>query len=156
MTRRVVDSPIGPLYITSDPDSITELKFRCQEGDEYSCGGGSATTALDLCEREVKAYFSGKLKEFTVPVRLTGTEFRMKVWEALRGISYGETVSYRDIAVRIGNAKAVRAVGGANHHNPVSIIVPCHRVVGADGSLTGFGGGLSAKEYLLGLEAKYK
>ena len=102
--------------------------------------------------RQLREYFAGKLKVFDLPLAPRGTEFQMAVWEELRRIPYGETRSYRDIAVALDNAKAVRAVGAANGRNPLSIIAPCHRVVGADGSLTGFAGGLEAKMFLLNHE----
>jgi len=109
---------------------------------------------IDACSQELDAYFTGKLKSFTVPIRLVGTDFRMKVWNELCNIPYGETISYKELAQRIGNPRAIRAVGGANHHNPVSIIVPCHRVIGAGGGLTGYGGGLDNKSFLLKLESE--
>jgi len=145
---RTIDSPIGPIRLIEDDGAIVGLYFR----DGTSDNKPNAT--LDLCEKELVAYFDGMLQEFTVPVKLKGTQFRQQVWEALKTIPYGKTVSYKDIALQIGNPKAVRAVGGANHNNPVSIIVPCHRVVGANGTLTGYGGGLDAKKWLLELEAK--
>jgi len=104
--------------------------------------------------RQLQAYFSGELKEFNVPLAMEGTEFQLRVWNALRAIPYGETISYAQLAERIGNPKAVRAVGLANGSNPIPIIVPCHRVIGSDGSLTGFGGGLSTKKRLLELESR--
>jgi len=104
--------------------------------------------------RQLQAYFRGELKEFDLPLAMEGTEFQLRVWNALRAIPYGETVSYARLAERIGNPKAVRAVGLANGKNPIPIIVPCHRVIGSDGSLTGFGGGLSTKKLLLELENK--
>ena len=111
---------------------------------------------LQKCLLELDSYFAGKLKVFTVPIKLAGTDFRMRCWEALSKIPYGETVSYGQLADRIGNPKASRAVGGANHHNPIAVIVPCHRVIGADGSLTGFGGGLDKKRFLLELERTHR
>jgi len=104
--------------------------------------------------RQLQAYFSGELKEFNVPLAMEGTEFQLRVWNALRAIPYGETISYAQLAERIGNPKAVRAVGLANGSNPIPIIVPCHRVIGGNGSLTGFGGGLSTKKRLLELESR--
>jgi methylated-DNA-[protein]-cysteine S-methyltransferase len=109
---------------------------------------------LESCVSQLDAYFAGTLRDFSVPLSLEGTEFRRRCWAALRDIPYGETRSYRDIAKATGNIKAVRAVGGANHNNPVSIIVPCHRVIGSDGSMTGYGGGLWRKEWLLNHERK--
>lgn len=104
--------------------------------------------------RQLDEYFAGKRREFSVPIKTQGTDFQEKVWAALRKIPYGETRTYGQIAAQIGNPKAGRAVGGANHNNPIMILTPCHRVIGADGSLTGFGGGLDVKEALLALEKK--
>jgi methylated-DNA-[protein]-cysteine S-methyltransferase len=101
---------------------------------------------------QLRAYFKGELKEFDLPLAPEGTTFQQKVWRALRNIPYGELVSYKSIAKTIGNPKAVRAVGAANGKNPLPIIVPCHRVIGSDGSLTGFGGGLQTKQQLIDLE----
>jgi methylated-DNA-[protein]-cysteine S-methyltransferase len=108
--------------------------------------------ATRLCVDQLRAYFAGALTEFTVPIKPVGTPFRMRVWEELLRIPYGQTVSYKELAERVGNPKAVRAVGGANHHNPIVIIIPCHRVIGSDGSLTGFGGGIENKAWLLEME----
>ena len=102
--------------------------------------------------RQLRAYFRGELREFDVPLEMEGTEFQLSVWKELLKIPYGETASYLEIARRIGNEKAVRAVGLANGQNPIPIIVPCHRVIGSDGSLTGFGGGMENKRRLLELE----
>ena len=130
--------------------AVTDSKLHTAAADK---GMISNSAVLDACIRELEAYFAGTLREFTVPIRLTGTDFRMKVWAELMLIPYGTTISYKDLALRIGQPSAMRAVGGANHHNPVSIIVPCHRVVGASGTLTGYGGGLGNKAFLLELEA---
>ena len=156
--RATVRSPIGLLTLASDGEVLTELRF----GPDSAAETAVETTetkpipcpVLAWCMRELAAYFTGELRAFTVPFRAAGTPFREKVWSALCGIPYGETRSYRDIAAAVGNVKAVRAVGGANHHNPIAIIVPCHRVVGTDGSLTGFGGGLETKKFLLELEKR--
>ena len=102
--------------------------------------------------KELEEYFQGKRKEFTVPCRPEGTDFQKRVWEALTRIPYGETRTYKEIAVEAGNPKASRAVGMANNKNPVPIIIPCHRVIGSDGKLTGYAGGLGVKEFLLNLE----
>ncbi|UQY45394.1 methylated-DNA--[protein]-cysteine S-methyltransferase [Erwinia sp. PK3-005] len=103
-------------------------------------------------ERQLNAYFNGELRQFTVPLDFVGTEFQKKVWQALVAIPYGETRSYAEIARAIGHPAAVRAVGAANGRNPVSIIAPCHRVIGSNGKLTGFAGGLEAKAFLLAIE----
>ena len=107
-------------------------------------------------QRQLDEYFSGERKKFDLPLRPNGTKFQLADWMALQEIPYGETVSYGDIARAIGKPKAFRAVGMANHNNPISIIVPCHRVIGSDGKLTGYGGGLEIKRYLLDLEQKWK
>lgn len=104
---------------------------------------------------QLRAYFKRELKQFDIPLAPVGTPFQLKVWQALRSIPYGELVSYKTIAKAISNPKAVRAVGGANGRNPIPIIVPCHRVIGSDGSLTGFGGGLQTKKRLIDLERSW-
>ena len=137
---------------------MTGLYFQCekavQPSSPYEVGmvKNEDVPVLNKTEKELDAYFEGKLKQFTVPLCLKGTDFRKSVWEALRTIPYGETINYKQLAERINYHLAIRAVGGANHHNPISIIVPCHRVIGADGKLTGYGGGLDAKQFLLDLE----
>jgi methylated-DNA-[protein]-cysteine S-methyltransferase len=105
--------------------------------------------------RQLVEYFEGERKSFDLPLRVSGTEFQIRVLEELQRIPYGETLSYSDIAERIGNPKAVRAVGAANGRNPIPIVIPCHRVIGSSGDLTGFGGGLDTKEALLRLEAEH-
>ena len=147
MYERLIDSPVGLLTLRAEDGALTAILF----GDQRTGLPGS-DQILDQAEAELKEYFAGERKEFAVPVRLTGTEFQKKVWAALAEIPYGETATYGEIAARIGKPKACRAVGTANHHNPVPIIVPCHRVIGAGGSLTGYGGGLEVKAYLLTLE----
>ena len=151
MKIHVYNSPVGNLLLRADGDFITEVSFAGKElvvSDDCEL--------LRKCVAELKMYFEGMLKEFTIPLKLIGTDFRKKCWEALRTIPYGETISYKELAIKIGNPKACRAVGGANHHNPIVIIVPCHRVIGSGGSLTGFGGGLDKKRFLLELERKHK
>ncbi|MCL2400283.1 MAG: methylated-DNA--[protein]-cysteine S-methyltransferase [Defluviitaleaceae bacterium] len=150
--RRLIDSPIGSITLIAEEGAITGLYF----GDTNQNIPLGNDTALDLCEKELADYFAGDLQVFSVPINAKGTPFRQQVWEALLEIPYGKTASYSDIAVRIENPKSVRAVGGANHNNPISIIIPCHRVIGANGSLTGYGGGLESKKWLLNLEEKYK
>ena len=144
----VVQSPVGDLTLTEEDGALTGLYFgrRSLEGEE------GLTALLERASRQLEEYFAGKRKQFDLPLSLRGTEFQRQVWAALRDIPYGETRSYGQIAQAVGRPKAVRAVGMANHRNPISIIVPCHRVVGADGSLTGYGGGLENKKFLLALE----
>lgn len=144
----VVQSPVGDLTLTEENGALTGLYFgrRSLEGEE------GLTALLERASRQLEEYFAGKRKRFDLPLSLWGTEFQRQVWAALRDIPYGETRSYGQIAQAVGRPKAVRAVGMANHRNPISIIVPCHRVVGADGSLIGYGGGLENKKFLLALE----
>ena len=128
--------------------SITEIFFSKDKiGDNIK-----ETDLIKACFRQLKEYFEGKRKEFNVPIEAKGTEFQNKVWKALLDIPYGETRSYKDIAIAIGNEKACRAIGMANNKNPISIIIPCHRVVGSNGKLIGYGGGLDKKEKLLNIE----
>ena len=144
----VVQSPVGDLTLTEENGALTGLYF-----GRFSLEGEEGLTALlERASRPREEYFAGKRKQFDLPLSLRGTEFQRQVWEALRDIPNGETRSYGQIAQAVGRPKAVRAVGMANHRNPISIIVPCHRVVGADGSLTGYGGGLENKKFLLALE----
>ncbi len=149
------ESPVGPLLLAGEPNALHRVSF---ESSKRSTPPG-ADWKLDkkpFAEviRQLRAYFRGELKEFDLPLAMEGTEFQLRVWNALRTIPYGETISYAQLAERIGNPKAVRAVGLANGSNPIPIIVPCHRVIGSGGSLTGFGGGLSTKKMLLELENK--
>ena len=113
------------------------------------------TPLLTEAVRQLSSYFDGMLTDFDLPLHMTGTPFQLRCWQALRTIPYGETISYGEQARRIGSPRATRAVGGANHRNHISIVVPCHRVIGADGSLTGYGGGLGMKRWLLEHEQKH-
>ena len=142
----VMDSPVGHLRIAEEDGFVTRL----DRTSDPLCD--PETPLLQEAVRQLAAYFDGTLTAFDLPLKARGTVFQEKCWAALREIPYGETVSYGEQARRIGNAKASRAVGGANHHNPICIIIPCHRVVGASGSLTGYGGGLDMKEWLLNHE----
>lgn len=142
-------SPIGTLCMEADEETVTGL-YICEED---SCNDRE-NAVLRQAHKELTEYFSGKRYSFEVPVRFNGTPFQEAVWHALQDIPYGETRTYGEIARAVGNPKACRAVGGANHKNPIMIIIPCHRVIGADGSLVGFGGGLPVKEKLLALEKR--
>lgn len=144
-------SPIGTIEIKGTLGGIISLYFV-----EQNIVSSNIPDCLKECIQQLDEYFRGVRKEFTVKLIIEGTEFRKKVWYKLLDIPYGETYSYMDIANAIGNKKAVRAVGGANHNNKISIIIPCHRVIGASGSLTGYGGGLWRKEWLLNHEHKFK
>lgn len=150
-----VDSPIGTLRLRSNGRALVTLAMlddpheRLDEGD-----APGADEVLERARAEIAAYFAGTLRDFTVPLAPAGTPFQLRVWEALRAIPFGMTQSYRDVALRIGQPTATRAVGLANGKNPIAVIVPCHRVIGADGSLTGYGGGLPRKRTLLDHEAR--
>lgn len=151
----VMDSPIDPLLLLSDGENITGLYMNV---DKHSSRVGNDWVRDPQPFKEViaqlKAYFAGELQVFDLPLKATGTLFQKSVWKSLTTIPYGETVSYKTIAERIHSPKAVRAVGLANGQNPVSIIVPCHRVIGASGKLTGYGGGLPRKQWLLAHESR--
>lgn len=144
---------IGTLTLAGDEAGLRHLDF---ENEKYPITIRNDWERMPEFFRPVKAqlqaYFNGELKQFDITLAPNGTPFQLKVWQALRNISYGELVSYKSIAEAIGNPKAVRAVGAANGKNPIPIIVPCHRVIGSDGSLTGFGGGLETKKRLIDLE----
>ncbi|MGV9254381.1 methylated-DNA--[protein]-cysteine S-methyltransferase [Streptomyces sp. NPDC003697] len=150
-----LDSPLGPLLLTADPDgALTSLSVPGQRGgrtvqDTWRHDPGPFRAA----EEQLLAYFAGDLKEFSVPLRTYGSEFRERVWAALDSVPYGATTTYGEIAARVGAPRAaVRAVGGAIGANPLLVLRPCHRVVGANGSLTGYAGGLDRKTRLLTLE----
>ena len=144
-------SPIGTLTLVSDGEAIVYLEF---ENNKYPAPKfpKGEDAVIKQAKKELDLYFAGKLKDFTVPVKPEGTEFQRACWKAMTKIPYGATRSYGEQASKIGKPKAVRAVGLANGRNPIPIIIPCHRVIGANGSLTGFGGGLPTKQFLLELE----
>jgi methylated-DNA-[protein]-cysteine S-methyltransferase len=141
-------SPVGPLVLEGDDDRLTRLGF----GTPASPQGDAAAVAAAAIQLE--QYFAGERTEFDLDLEPRGTPFERRVWDAVRAIPYGETASYADIARRIGRPGACRAVGRANGRNPLAVIVPCHRVVGSDGSLTGYAGGIDAKRVLLDLERR--
>jgi methylated-DNA-[protein]-cysteine S-methyltransferase len=148
-----IASPIGELLLTGDGDSLSGLYM--QEGRRPKRIAASWTeSAAPFADvrAQLQEYFAGERTTFDVPLAPAGAPFELEVWRALEGIPYGETVSYGEIARRVGQPGAARAVGTANGRNPIAVIVPCHRVIGADGSLTGFGGGLERKRLLLELE----
>lgn len=147
----LMPSPIGELLLTSDGTALNRLYM--EEGP-WAIGAEWIEDPAPFEEAiaQLDAYFAGTLKTFDLPVAPQGTPFQQRVWEALQAIPYGATRSYGDLAAAIGQPSAVRAVGAANGRNPISIVIPCHRVIGADGSLTGYGGGLPRKRRLLELE----
>jgi methylated-DNA-[protein]-cysteine S-methyltransferase len=150
---RAVSSPVGDLLLAGDGRVLRRLGFLPGRGPEPEAGWRLDTRGLlDPVCRELDAYFAGRLTRFVTPVAPEGTPFQQRVWAALRDIPYGTTTSYGALAATIAAPKAVRAVGAANGANPIAIVIPCHRVIGANGSLTGFGGGLPVKRALLDLE----
>lgn len=150
-----IETPIGKLMLAGDGHALIrvglpEARHPLVIPDDWQRNSNKLATA----SRQFDTYFAGELQDFDLPLAPVGTPFQKSVWKALCEIGYGETISYAELARRIGNPRAVRAVGTANGANPLAIIVPCHRVIGADGSLTGYGGGLPAKQFLLELEQR--
>ncbi len=147
-------TPVGKLILMGDGEHLLGIGFtegrRAVAPEQH---WRRDDQCFEAAHKQLAAYFAGELKQFDLPLRLSGTAFQKTVWHALLEIPYGETTNYRDLALGIGRPKAVRAVGAANGANPLAIVVPCHRVLGSDGSLTGFGGGLPAKALLLKLES---
>jgi methylated-DNA-[protein]-cysteine S-methyltransferase len=155
MIHATTESPIGQLLIVGDGETVTGL-YTAKRAHPPAEIGERDHTAFAVAKQQLREYFDGRRQHFELPLAPCGTPFQRQIWAELQRIDYGETVSYRDVAERIGKPAAVRAVGAANGRNPISIIVACHRVVGSDGSLTGYGGGLAAKDWLLSHEAKVR
>ncbi|NGN64653.1 methylated-DNA--[protein]-cysteine S-methyltransferase [Streptomyces sp. A7024] len=155
-THTVTDSPCGPLTLVAEDGELTGLYMteqRHRPGEETFGERADASEApFAAAIAQLTAYFAGERTDFDLPLKMTGTAFQQRVWKELQAIPYGETISYGELAERIGNPAASRAVGLANGKNPIGVIVPCHRVVGANGSMTGYGGGLERKQLLLALE----
>jgi methylated-DNA-[protein]-cysteine S-methyltransferase len=151
-TKTLVDSPVGTLTLVAE-DGVLAGLFMAEHRHAPPLDLAVDQAGLPAVREQLVAYFARDLKEFDLPLAVTGTPFQEQVWTALRTIPYGETWTYRELAEAIGRPTAVRAVGLANGRNPVSVVVPCHRVIGAGGGLTGYGGGLAAKQRLLSLEA---
>ena len=157
LSYKFMESPIGNLKLVASERGLVAILWKDDRPRRVVLDDlveHPDQTILKQTEAELEEYFAGKRTEFTVPLDTRGTPFQRQVWEALRGIPYGETRTYGQIANQLGNAKATRAVGAANGRNPVAIIAPCHRVIGFSGKLTGFAGGLEAKAHLLHLEGR--
>jgi methylated-DNA-[protein]-cysteine S-methyltransferase len=152
MPQYICPSPIGPLTLEEENGALTALRFHPDLPRDAATMALPATPLLRQAAAELREYFEGERRAFTVPLAPKGTPFQQKVWSALQTIPYGETRAYKDIAAMVGNEKACRAVGMANNRNPLPIFIPCHRVVGSSGKLVGYAGGLDVKMYLLGLE----
>jgi methylated-DNA-[protein]-cysteine S-methyltransferase len=144
----IIDSPVGLLRLEAEGEALSRLMLRARPGATRQ----RPTGVLAEAARQLQAYFSRRLREFDLPLAPAGTPFQARVWSALREIEYGETWSYTDLARHIGRPAAVRAVGAANGRNPIPIVIPCHRVIGRDGKLVGFGGGIEMKRALLAIE----
>lgn len=162
VTVRHIESPVGPIILGAAQGRLCLLEFTADgrwtnRTADFAKHFGDVQTGdspvLDQAERELQEYFAGERKTFDVPIHLAGTEFQMRVWKHLLRIPYGKTASYLEVAAALGDPNATRAVGGANGANRIAIIVPCHRVIAADGSLGGYGGGLPHKQWLLELES---
>jgi len=151
MNFQLLDTPIGTLRLVSNGAALIGIEFE----HRYSAADGNnkSDVVLTACAAQLTEYFAAQRRHFELPVAAQGTAFQRAVWDALADIPYGELRSYRDIARSVGNPAAVRAVGAANGRNPLPIVVPCHRVIGSNGSLTGFAGGLEIKKFLLQLES---
>jgi methylated-DNA-[protein]-cysteine S-methyltransferase len=148
------DSPVGELLLTSNGDAITGLFMeQFKVGPKMTADWRRDASAFREAVRQLRAYFAGELTEFDLPLATRGTEFQKRVWNELCGIDYGTTINYAELARWAGRPAAVRAAGAANGSNPVSIIIPCHRVIGSNGKLTGYGGGIERKKFLIELEA---
>ncbi|NCB92644.1 MAG: methylated-DNA--[protein]-cysteine S-methyltransferase [Clostridia bacterium] len=144
-----MESPIGQLTLIEEEETLKEILF---ENQNIQDADRKSTSFLEMVEEQLKEYFEGKRRTFSFSISPQGTEFQRKVWKALEGIPYGEVKTYGQIASEIGSPKGSRAVGMANHNNPIPIVIPCHRVIGKNGSLTGYAGGLEKKTALLTLE----
>jgi methylated-DNA-[protein]-cysteine S-methyltransferase len=152
---KTISSPVGRLRLIASDDGLAAILWEDGDPQRVRLTVAREDTnhpALLEAERQLNQYFAGRRRSFDLPLDFSGTEFQKKVWQALLEIPFGETRTYKQIAQQVGNPKAVRAVGAANRRNPLCIVAPCHRVIGTNGELTGFAGGLAAKEYLLGIE----
>lgn len=155
--QRVISSPIGPIGIQASKSGLTHLWFIDQDNQQRESSldpCSQSAKILDQTEQQLSAFFAGKLPQFSLPLAPKGTEFQCQVWQALTEIPFNQTVSYSDIANAIARPKSVRAVGAANGANPIPIIIPCHRVIGKNGKLTGYAYGLALKQTLLDIEAR--
>lgn len=156
LAYKTIDSPVGKLKLIASEKGLAAVLWENDPPNRVRLGElteDATHPVLLKTERQLGEYFAGKRKEFSVPLDMRGTPFQKNVWEALLSIPFGETRSYGQLAKQLGNPGAMRAVGAANGKNPISIVVPCHRVIGTNGKLTGFAGGLKTKEHLLKLEA---
>jgi methylated-DNA-[protein]-cysteine S-methyltransferase len=153
LAQMTFDSPIGRLRLTSNGHGLTAVSLDDPPNGESADERSDGDPLLIEAREQLEAYFDLRLMRFDLPLAPRGTEFQQRVWDVLRAVPFGETISYAELARRVGKPKAMRAVGAANGRNPLMIVVPCHRVIGADGSLTGFGGGIERKRWLIDHES---
>ncbi len=151
--RQVIKAPFGDLYLYADDNHILAISF--SEIDFYNARLNKNHPVLKQTTQQLDEYFSGQRHTFELPLKPQGTHFQQQVWQQLQKIDYGTTKNYGQVATAIDNPKAVRAVGNANNKNPIVIVIPCHRVIGASGKMVGYGGGLPIKEWLLNHERKF-
>jgi methylated-DNA-[protein]-cysteine S-methyltransferase len=157
LSYKEIESPVGKLKLVASSNALVAVLWPREQPNRVKLDAATLDLQQPILletERQLTEYFSGERTEFDLPLQPAGSEFQKKVWRALRDIPFGQTRSYLDLARAVGSSKGARAVGAANGKNPLSIIVPCHRVVGSDGSLTGFAGGIETKAALLALEAR--
>ena len=155
MRYRMLESPVGPLMLAGENDALAVVGFSTGgRAQTPKAGWERCDHAFENAAVQLDEYFSGTRRRFDLPLRPAGTPFQLAVLEALRAIPYGETRTYAQVAAAVGKPRAARAVGAANARNPLPVVIPCHRVIGGDGSLTGFGGGMKTKRFLLALEAR--
>lgn len=151
---RIYSMPMGKIGISEENKKVTDIFFADVEGISHN--QGEETPILKEAAKQLQEYFSGQRKQFDLPLEIVGTDFQKRVWQALQKIPYGETCSYKDVAIAVDSPKGFRAVGMANHENRIPIVIPCHRVIGANGKMVGFSSGIGYKERLLNLEEQYK
>ncbi|MFN8454426.1 MAG: methylated-DNA--[protein]-cysteine S-methyltransferase [Anaerolineae bacterium] len=153
--KTIYHSAIGPLEIVGIETAIHQINFLDTKSEEIETEQSNLPPVIIECINQLEAYFRGEQREFSLPLEPKGTEFQQSVWRQLLAIPYGSTISYLDIARQLRNEKAIRAVGAANGQNPIVIVIPCHRVIGSNGQLTGYGGGLWRKAWLLQHEKQF-
>lgn len=151
-THCLFDSPFGKLKLTASPEALVAISFQA-DSTTYSDSVHKKSKILRMATLQLSEYFTGQRQSFDIPLAPVGTVFQQRVWQALISVPYGSTASYKEIAKKIGNTKAYRSVGGANNKNPLPIVIPCHRIIGSNGCLTGYAGGLAVKKFLLELES---
>lgn len=149
-------SPFGLLQVEASQTAVVAVRFASSDAEAPCASAASSSPITDLAIRQLEAYFAGQRQDFELPLAPLGTDFQQRVWRVLQTIPYGETWSYQAQAQAMGQASAVRAVAAANRANPIAIVIPCHRVIGKDGTLRGYAGGLARKQALIDMETRYR